>query len=96
MARKLIEKRRRGFFGWLFLLMFWGWNVLMAFALFAGLDKNVQHYGKLATEAERQGYAAGTGIGVMLILIAWAAGAVILGLIAYFTRGRRELIEIDS
>lgn len=96
MVRKLVERRRRGMFGWVFLLMFWGWNALMALSLFAGLADNAGTYRTLATEAERTGFAAGTGIGVMMILMVWALGAVILGLAAYFTRGRRELIEMES
>lgn len=96
MVRKLIEKRKRGFFGWLFLLLFWGWNALMAVALVAGLVGNADQYAKLATEAQRQGHVAGTGIAVMMILMMWAAGAVVFGLLAYFTRGRRELIEVES
>jgi hypothetical protein len=94
--RRLIEKRRRGFFGWIFLLLFWGFNLLMVYSLFVGLNDNAQKYAQLTTDAERTGFAAGTGIGVVLILMIWAFGAVIFGALAYFTRGRRELIEVET
>lgn len=29
MGRKWVERRRRGIIGWLFLLLFWGWNILV-------------------------------------------------------------------
>jgi hypothetical protein len=96
MARKLIEKRRRGVFGWIFLTLFWGWNLLMGASLLAGLSGNAEQYATLTSEAEKVGYAAGTGLGATMILLTWALGAVILALAAYFTRGRRELIEIDG
>ena len=52
-------------------------------------------YCTLATEAERQGHAAGTGIGMMMILKLWAAGTVVLGPLALFTRGRLEMLEMQ-
>jgi hypothetical protein len=94
--RRIIEKRKRGFFGWFFLLLFWAFNLLMVVWLFAGLGDNAQKYSQLATEAEKTGFAAGTGIAVVFILMVWAFGAVIFGALAYFTRGRRELIELES
>jgi len=95
-TRRMIEKRRRGFFGWIFLLVFWAFNALMAFSLYAGVSGNAQKYQVLKSEAERTGFAAGTGIGIMMILMTWAAGAVILGLLSYFTRGKREMIEVET
>lgn len=93
--RKFIERRRRGFFGWLFLLVFWAFNAFMLWVLFVGLSGNAATYAKLASDAERSGHAAGTAIGVTMIMTFWALGAVILGLAAYFTRGRREMIEVQ-
>lgn len=96
MARKLVEKRRRGIAGWLFLGLFWTWNVLMVVWLVAGLGENASKYEQLTSEAARTGHAAGTGIAFIMILLVWALGAIIFGLLAYFTRGRRELIEMDA
>lgn len=76
--------------------MFWGWNVLMALSLVAGLGKNADRYANLGSDAARQGHEIGTALGLITILVMWAMGAVILGLLVYFTRGRRELIEVDT
>lgn len=88
-----IEKRQRGIFGWLFLILFWGFNALMLFALFAGMSDNSTDYQALTSEAEKAGYAVGTAIGAGLILMFWAAGAVILGLFVILTRGRKVIVE---
>ncbi len=96
MGKRTIERRKRGFFGWIFAAMFWGWNVLMVIWLFAALSENSSQYEQLTSEAERQGYAAGTGLAFMFVLIIWAMGAVVFGLLSYFTRGRREWIEVDG
>ena len=95
-SRRLVEKRRRGFFGWIFLLAFWGFNILMVYTLFSGVGENAKQMATLTDPSMRKGYEVGTGIGVMLILMSWAAGSVVLGLLAYFSRGRRELIEIET
>lgn len=90
-TRRLVEKRRRGIFGWAFLLLFWGWNLLMVWALFKGVAAtNCLQY---ATEAERSGCNAGAGVGIMVVLFMWAIGSVVFGMLAYFARGKRELIE---
>ena len=93
--KKYIERRRRGVFGWIFLLLFWGWNGLMGWALFAGLSKNSEAYVRLTSDVERAGAAIGTAIGSSMVLTIWALGAIILGLAVYFSRGRREMIEVE-
>jgi len=90
-TRRLVEKRKRGFFGWIFLIIFWGWNALMAWALVMGAGAaNCAQY---ATRAEQDGCNAGAGIGIMMVLFMWAVGSVVFGMLAYFTRGRREMVE---
>jgi hypothetical protein len=96
MARKWIEKRRRGFFGWIFLTAFWLWNAFMAFTIYLTATNQIDQYGKLTSDAERIGYTAGANIGITLAVIIWGVGAVILGMFAHFTRGRREMIEVES
>jgi hypothetical protein len=95
-TRRLVEKRKRGFFGWVFLLLFWGFNALMVYVLFAGVGENAEEAARISDPSMRQAYQVGTGLGVMMILIFWAAGSVVFGLLAYFTRGTRELIEIET
>lgn len=87
------EKRKRGFFGWIFLVAFWLFNAAMAFSLFAGLSGTAERAASLTSEAEQAGYAVGTALGVGMILSVWAAGALILGLFVLFTRGRKVIIE---
>lgn len=88
-----IERRKRGVIGTIFLLLFWAFNALMVFALFVGLSDSGAEMQKLTSEAERSGYAAGTAIGTMMIVMVWAAGALILGLFVLLTRGNKVVIE---
>lgn len=88
-----IEKRQRGIFGWLFLIIFWGFNAIMAFGLFAGLSETTIQGAQLTSEAEQAGHAIGTAIGVSMILSIWLFGALILGLFVWLTAGKKVIIE---
>lgn len=88
-----IEKRQRGLFGWLFLIIFWFFNLVMAIGLFAGLSANVSEADRLTSEAAQAGHAIGTAIGVSMILSIWLAGALILGLFVWLTAGKKITIE---
>lgn len=87
------ETRKRGFFGWIFLLIFIGFNLFMAavtltyFGLLSDLGKTT------ASEAERAGHAIGSVIGVSMVLGMWASGALITGLFAMLFRGRKTIVE---
>jgi|SRR6516162_5207755 hypothetical protein len=90
---KIIRKevRKRGFFGWVFLLIFLGFNVLMLVWL---LDYWVQVGGlSYGSEAERVGHGVGVMLGTSMLALLWMAGAVILGLLTLVTRGRKTYIE---
>ncbi len=87
------EKRQRGVFGWIFLILFWGFNAIMLFSIIAGIAGNTAGMEQLATDAERTGYAAGTAIGVGLMIMLWAAGAIILGLFVFLTGGKKVITE---
>lgn len=91
-----IEKTKRGFFGWVFLSLFWGFNAFMAYGLFEGLGATVDEYGKLTSEAEKAGAAIGTTIGVGMILFLWLIGATLLGLMVMMTRGKKIIETMDS
>jgi hypothetical protein len=88
MAR--VTRQKRGFFGQLFLIVFFGFNLLMVVWLF-------DYWGRVdlggASEAARTGAAIGTTIGTGIVLFIWALGAVITGLLAILTRGRDVSIE---
>lgn len=88
-----IERRKRGIFGWLFLILFWGFNLLMGISILAGISDSGTAMQGLASDAERAGYAAGTAIGVSFLVILWAAGSLILGLFVLLTRGSKVITE---
>lgn len=85
------ETRKRGFFGWLFLIVFIAFNAFMAFGLFAGLN----NASKLdaSSDAERAGQAVGAALGGGFILFIWLAGAVILGLFVILFRGKKIIVD---
>lgn len=94
MARTVrIEKRQRGVFGWIFLVLFWGWNALMALAMFAGLSGNADRAAQLTSEAEQAGHAIGTAMGAGMVLTLWVLGAILLGLFVLFSRGKKIITE---
>ena len=85
------ETRQRGFFGWAFLLLFVGFNIFMAYTMFAGL---AAIGGRTpVTEAEKAGHVIGTVIGTSMILFLWACGAIVTGLLALLTRGKKVIVE---
>ena len=81
MMVKIIRKetRRRGFFGWVFLLIFLAFNAFMTAWMVA-----VWNVG---------GTGLSSGIATAVLLFVWAAGAIVTGLLALLTRGRRTIIE---
>lgn len=81
-----LRKPKRGFMGKLFKWAFIGFNALMVLWLATGMGSVSSSYGELASDAERAGAAIGTGIGMTLIMVIWAIGAIILGLFVMFTR----------
>jgi hypothetical protein len=85
--RVIVHKPRRGFFGWLFLLIFLAFNGVMALALVGFLIE----IGKMTDDAEGLAIAAG-----QLILFFWACGAVITGLLALVMHGRGQRTVIEE
>jgi hypothetical protein len=86
------EVRKRGFVGWVFLLIFLAFNALMMRWLF--------HYWSLighdvtsGSEAGRLGATIGATMGTGVIFFFWAAGALITGFLALLTRGSKTYIE---
>lgn len=86
------ETRKRGFFGWIFLLVFLGFNALMIVWLVSYWNL-VGGSLSSGSEAARTGSAIGATIGTGMIVFFWMAGAVITGLLALVTRGRKTYIE---
>ena len=86
------ETRKRGFFGWIALLVFLAFNAIMALALFSA----VQAVGEMPTgptEAARAGHAIGATLGFSAILWLWVLGDIILGAFVLLTRGKKITVE---
>lgn len=88
------EVRKRGFFGWVFLLIFLAFNLFMLAWL-------VSYWGAIAdnvparSDAEMAGRAIGGTIGSGILFFFWVCGAIITGLLALLTRGRKTIITED-
>lgn len=90
---KIIRKevRKRGIFGWIFLIAFWGFNAVMALSLYAGI-KGVSEI-QPQDAAQEAGTVIGATFGVGMLLAIWLLGALLLGLLVLFSRGRKTIIE---
>lgn len=85
------EIRKRGFFGWMFLLLFLGFNALMAawvVGYWALLGEGINS----SDAAIAAGTAIGGTIGTGMLLVLWALGSVITGVLALVTRGRKTIV----
>lgn len=93
MARIIREERRqRGVFGWIILLLFWGFNAFMLWWLIAGVSA-MRQVDVGPDKYSQAGATIGIGIGIGFIVSIWGFGAVILGLMALLTRGKTIVIE---
>ena len=94
MTRTVREVRKRGAFGWIFLLLFYGVNAWFAWAFFKGMANVAPLLNdQTMSKAEQTGATIGTVLGFGSILAMWTFAAVITGLLALLTRGKRVLIE---
>jgi len=87
-----IEKRKRGGFGWLFLIVFFGWNAFMLLMLFVVVNA-ANEMPAAGTEAGRAGAATGVALSIGALLFVWLVGAVITGLFAMLTRGSKTIVK---
>lgn len=88
MARTVtVEKRKRGFAGWLARILFWGWTLVMG-AMFV-----IAFMAGGRTPAETEAEKVGSGLGILLassvVFWIWALGALVLGIFVLATRGRK-------
>ncbi|MFA6219657.1 MAG: hypothetical protein WC692_07735 [Erythrobacter sp.] len=89
------EVSDRSFFGKLVKWVFIGFNLLMLIWLVAGFGVAGQSMDNTVNDAERAGAAIGSTIGIGLIVMVWALGDVILGILVLLTR-RKKLITIEE
>jgi hypothetical protein len=95
MSEKIVrvEKRQRGFFGHLFKWVFIGFNLLMAYAMFSGLNGASEVYQSAGSDAGRAGASVGMVLGAGMLLALWVAGDIILGFFVLMTRGKKVIVE---
>ena len=89
-----VEKRKRGIFGWIVAILFWGFNALMAAWV-------ASYWGILGTmesedEIVQVGTVIGGTIGTGMLFTLWFFGAVILGIMMLFTRGKKVIITRED
>ena len=94
-GRRFVETRTRGAGGKLALLLFWAFNVFMAFKLADQLARVSEVSDRLVGNPFR-GLAMNIADNTISnIMTWWGMGALIIGLIAMVTRGEKELIEVS-
>lgn len=96
LMRRTITRRRRGPFGWVIAVLFWGFNALMVAWLISYLGLIGDHLGDSADEATQAGTVIGGAIGSGFLLFIWFIGDIILGIMMFFTRGHLETYEKED
>ncbi len=84
-----LQKPKRSVFGKIIKYMFIGFNILMAIWLIGGMASASESISQTTNDAEQAGAVIGTGLGAMMIIFLWLAGAVILGIMTLLTRPKR-------
>ena len=74
------------FFGKIVKYVFIGFNVLMLFWIIGGVGGGAEMVENAGSEAEKAGAAIGTGIGAFFVIMIWALGDIILGMMYLFTK----------
>lgn len=85
-----IERHRRGFFGWIFRLLFLSFNILMLLVISHSFYTAWRLSEDLANRDDIRVGATGA-IGALLFI--WIVGALFLGVLSYVTRGNKVIIE---
>lgn len=85
------EIRKRGFFGWVFLLVFLAFNLFMAAWLFSYWSLLSDQ--TAVTQAQQAGKAIGGALGTGTLVVLWLFGSIITGLLALLTRGGKTIVE---
>ena len=95
MKEVYVEKNKRGCLGWVFLLLFLGFNVFMLVSLVSYWVSIGDIMSEDPSEAFQLGAAIGATLGTGFLLFIWGCGSVILGVIVFLTRGKK-IIERRS
>lgn len=88
------EVRKRGFFGKLFMVLFVIFNLLMlAWLISYWVQVAPMVTQKPEHSAAQTGAALGATLGTGFLIAFWAAGDIILGLLAFLSRGKKVIVE---
>lgn len=96
MAKKLSKsgyeeiRGKLGFFGWIWRILFWLWQVAMVTWIFSYAGEVAPMVD--AGGAEGAGAAIGATIGVGFIIAIWCAGTVIFGIFVLLTRRTTAIV----
>ena len=85
------EKRTRRVFGWLFLILFILWNALMMLALILMIQTTNNFMQAVNADAGSSAAAIGAESSFTFLIIVWALGSVVTGLLAFITRGNKTI-----
>ena len=86
----VVERRKRGPFGWTVAVLFLVFNGLMAWWFVDSVGGTAGSNTSTPNQAQPEGAAAlGTGFDATMILIIWVVGGLVLGLMTYLTRSRK-------
>jgi hypothetical protein len=92
----LVEYHKRGLFGWLFKIAFVVFNLTMAAWLISYWTTVSKLVDADHSSAFHAGAAIGVSIGTGAIVFLWVSGAIILGLLTYFSRGKKLIMEVEN
>lgn len=84
-----LQKPKRSVFGKIIKWTFIGFNILMAIWFVGGMATASKGISEATNDAEQAGAVIGTGLGAMMIIFLWVAGAVVLGIMTLLTRSKR-------
>ena len=91
-----IEKRKRGLFGWVVAILFYGFNaamILMIVLTWVGVGSVVEsNYDDTSVAAV--GIAG--FLGTVALFWFWLFGSVVLGIMMFFTRGKKVILTRDE
>ena len=98
-----VTKTRRGFFGWIVLLTFWGFQALMIWLMLFNITSVAEMSGEISDGTFRDGAdqaisQAAVGIAGGLVAatgwLFWMLGTVILGILVLASKGKQVTVRV--
>ncbi|MEP1201645.1 hypothetical protein [Tateyamaria sp.] len=90
-----VTRTKRGFFGWVFLALFIGFQALMIWTIFLNIGAGAEVISECGTDDYSEACAAGAAIGSSIVAVGgwfvWCLGSIVLGLLALLTRGSKQI-----